>query len=282
MEKSSKFIFKLIVTSTGISDPLPPQCDEDQILIQLQRICGNTIRHESFEIYEGSGIEQHSRFIYSQYPCVPENKYLCLNPTVHAIVLKDLWSSGWDDRSYVNMMYGNYSTIFRLPSGDSITYYFDAKHLPLTKTVMNCDDWHDMNDDIEIIHVNEKACDYFLSTNLNTQRFSKLKVLYIKDENFKYIRTFSIIGNNYLMYIKIGQGVFYEGFTSRPAKSFRVLNCTLLKSIDIGLLSFYDFAGDFELKNLPSLQIIKTDSSCFKYNSFVIKGISIFLLIRNK
>ena len=103
----------------------------------------------------------------------------------------------------------------------------------------------------------------------------------IGDWTFQYCKELSsvVVGSGE---VEVGQGVFYEGFTSRPAKSFRVLNCTLLKSIDIGLLSFYDFAGDFELKNLPSLQIIKTDSSCFKYNSFVIKGISIFILIRNK
>ena len=62
-------------------------------------------------------------------------------------------------------------------------------------------------------------------------------------------------------------------------RSFSILNCVELKSIEIGEFSFIDYAGGFELKNLPKLSIIKIgeigrldDSFNFCYSSFVIKG----------
>ena len=64
------------------------------------------------------------------------------------------------------------------------------------------------------------------------------------------------------------------------------LNCESLESIEIGRYSFSDFAGEFELKNLPQLQSIQigfvgrriflgigSDSYNFCYSSFVIGSI---------
>ena len=56
------------------------------------------------------------------------------------------------------------------------------------------------------------------------------------------------------------------------------MNCESLESIQIGEWDFCDFAGEFELKNLPQLQSIQigtigNDSSNFYYSSFVIGGI---------
>ena len=38
------------------------------------------------------------------------------------------------------------------------------------------------------------------------------------------------------------------------SKSFHILNCESLESIQIGQWSFSNFGGEFELKNLPQLQ----------------------------
>ena len=68
--------------------------------------------------------------------------------------------------------------------------------------------------------------------------------------------------------------------------SFHILNCELLESFEVGEYSFSDFAGEFELKNLPQLQSIQIgtigrwSSSCnFYYSSFVIRGIELILNI---
>ena len=61
-------------------------------------------------------------------------------------------------------------------------------------------------------------------------------------------------------------------------KSFHVENCYNLQSIEIGEYSFANFAGIFELKNLPNLQTIKIgiigkESYNFCCTSFEIRGI---------
>ena len=68
------------------------------------------------------------------------------------------------------------------------------------------------------------------------------------------------------------------GSAYNQSKSFHILNCESLESIQIGEYSFSDFGGDFELKNLPQLQSIQigkisSDSFNFYYCSFVIRGI---------
>ena len=62
------------------------------------------------------------------------------------------------------------------------------------------------------------------------------------------------------------------------SKSFHILNCESLESIEIGEYSFLDFGGEFELKNLPALQSIQIGkigsySYNFCWSSFVIRGI---------
>ena len=61
------------------------------------------------------------------------------------------------------------------------------------------------------------------------------------------------------------------------SKSFHILNCESLESIEIGVFSFLDFGGEFELSNLNSLKSIKIgfieNGSCnFIWSSFIIRG----------
>ncbi|CBK22599.2 uncharacterized protein [Blastocystis hominis] len=65
---------------------------------------------------------------------------------------------------------------------------------------------------------------------------------------------------------------------SDKSKSFHILNCESLESIQIGRYSFGDFGGEFELKNLPQLQSIQigtigSSSSNFYGSSFVIRDL---------
>ena len=101
------------------------------------------------------------------------------------------------------------------------------------------------------------------------------------------MKTFKIDGLNRLKTIKIGKNSFTQKKNwhgNNNLKSFHVLNCELLESIQIGEYSFSDFAGDFELKNLPQLQSIQIGtigswSSNFFCSSFVIRGIELILNI---
>ena len=120
--------------------------------------------------------------------------------------------------------------------------------------------------------------------------FSRLLVvesIIIGDNCFGSVKTFKIDGLNRLKTIKIGINSFtqkkYDDGHNK-SKSFHILNCESLESIEIGEYSFSDFAGEFELKNLPQLQyiIIGTigiESWNFCYSSFVIRGIDMILNI---
>ena len=133
------------------------------------------------------------------------------------------------------------------------------------------------------------------------------------------MKTFKIEGLNRLKSLKIENYSFtqveqadidydydYEddvGILNKPStlsKSFHILNCESLKSIQIGEWSFSDFGGEFELKNLPQLQSIQiggigeekernpmgliqyiegNKSRNFYCSSFVIRGIELLLNI---
>ena len=100
-------------------------------------------------------------------------------------------------------------------------------------------------------------------------------------------KRFKISNYPNLKTIKIGMYSFTQrknGYGYDKSKSFHILNCGSLESIQIGEFSFSDFAGDFELKNLPKLQsiqigIIGRYSYNFYFSSFVIRGIDMILNI---
>ena len=121
-------------------------------------------------------------------------------------------------------------------------------------------------------------------------RFTVLESLDIGNDSFSYVKTFKIDGLRRLRMLKIGQNSFTQvkggpwNSCYYKSKSFHILNCESLKSIQIGEFSFTDFAGDFELKNLPRLQSIQfgtmgRESYNFRNSSFVIRGIDVILNI---
>ena len=99
------------------------------------------------------------------------------------------------------------------------------------------------------------------------------------------MNTFKIDGLNKLNTLKIGNYSFtrikneFYSSSYNIYYSFHILNCEELKSIDIGIWSFSDFGGEFELKNLPQLQSINIGDYDSSYNfyssSFIIRGILI-------
>ena len=111
------------------------------------------------------------------------------------------------------------------------------------------------------------------------------------------METFRVDGLNRLKTVKFGNNSFtqvkkilwdkdweeaHKGINK--SKSFHILNCGSLESIQIGEYSFSDYAGEFELKNLPQLQSIQigsigSDSDNFSCSSFVIRGIELILNI---
>lgn len=74
-----------------------------------------------------------------------------------------------------------------------------------------------------------------------------------------YTKTFMIHGLLELSSIVIGVNSFtakINTYGDDASRSFHITSCKELKSIEIGRYSFSDYSGEFELKNLPSLQSI--------------------------
>ena len=114
-----------------------------------------------------------------------------------------------------------------------------------------------------------------------------LESIEIGDDCFESVRTFQIDGLTRLKIINIGNNSFTQSknsYGNEVYKSFHILNCESLESIQIGRYSFGDFGGEFELKNLPQLQSIQigtmgNNSFNFYHSSFVIRGIELILNI---
>ena len=125
------------------------------------------------------------------------------------------------------------------------------------------------------------TCSDFNYTVFDFSRFTNVESIEIGDDSFFSVRTFSIDRMNKLQTLKIGQKSFtsqkHYGAVYRD-KSFHILNCASLESIEIGEHSFGDFGGEFELSNLPSLQLLKiggegSDSGNLYYVNPIIRGI---------
>ena len=138
---------------------------------------------------------------------------------------------------------------------------------------------------ITILVVSHNSYNGEYNTDFDFSRFPLIESIEIGNDCCRSVRTFIIHGLYRLKTIKIGNNSFTKEkywYGNDINKSFHILNCESLKSIQIGEWSFSDSAGEFELKNLPQLQSIQigtigNDSYNFCCNSFVIQGIELIL-----
>ena len=156
---------------------------------------------------------------------------------------------------------------------------------PLRMNVTGSTKWTYISLEVTDLTISSNCYNDLSALDLN--RFEWLRSIEIGDDCFGSVKTFKIDGLNRLKTIKIGSNSFTHkknGWGEYESKSFHILNCESLESIQIGQYSFSDFAGNFELKNLPQLQSIKIGSTKKRSNnfycsSFVIRGIDMILNI---
>ena len=150
---------------------------------------------------------------------------------------------------------------------------------------INCYEIQSFNASITSIIIPNWTCNINNYTIFDFSRFSLLESIEIADNSFGSVSTFKIEGLNQLKTIKIGKNSFTQrknSYGNDASKSFHILNCESLESIQIGQYSFSDFAGEFELKNLTQLQSIQIGTvGSYSYNfyssSFEIEGICMIL-----
>ena len=138
-----------------------------------------------------------------------------------------------------------------------------------------------MDSTVTSIVIPDWTCNDDDYTIFDFSRFTQVESIEIGSDCFAFVQTFRLDGLNQLKSLKIGKNSFTQkknSYGNDRSKSFHILNCESLESIEIGKFSFCDFGGQFELKNLPALQSIKigtieSKSYNFYCSSFVIGGI---------
>ena len=150
-----------------------------------------------------------------------------------------------------------------------------------------------IDSDVTSIRIPDSACNDIDYTIFDFTRFTLVISIEIGDDCFKSVQTFKIEGLSKLRSIKIGNNSFTQmkkanwdsSKANNQSRSFHILDCESLESIQIGEYSFSDFGGEFELSNLKSLKSIQigtigSESRNFCCSSFVIRGIDMILTIK--
>ena len=155
-----------------------------------------------------------------------------------------------------------------------------------------------IDSDVTCIRIPDHSCNNINDTLFDFTRFTLVTSIEIGDDCFGSVQIFKIEGLNRLKSIKIGNNSFTQlkkddwdndwdaaySKSNNQSRSFHILNCESLESIQIGEYSFSDFGGGFELSNLKSLKSIQIGavgnrSRNFFWSSFVIRGMDMILTI---
>ena len=130
------------------------------------------------------------------------------------------------------------------------------------------------------IQIPDRTCNDLNYKVFDFLRFTFLKYLDIGDYCFCSVNIFVLDGLSSLTTLRIGNKSFtslWNGISDctkadNKSRAFHIVNCNQLKSIEIGENSFCDYAGGFELRNLPKLFSIRMKAYNFCFSSFVIDG----------
>ena len=160
-----------------------------------------------------------------------------------------------------------------------------SRYFP-SESNLTIDQFESLDSNITSLILPNWSCNDVNYTIFDISRFTLLESLEIGDDSFGSIESFLINDLPKLRSLKIGSNSFtkskYNKISRNESKSFHILNCESLESIEIGVNSFSDFGGKFELSNLKSLKSIKigeveNESWNYFWCSFIIEGITYIL-----
>ena len=162
--------------------------------------------------------------------------------------------------------------------------------VPLQLVIQNTKDLTDMSLQVTDLTISSNCCNDLNQLDLNN--YNRIRSIEIGDDCFESVLEVKIEGLNRLRSLKIGKNSFTQvkesdwendnkAAESRVIiefKSFTIMNCKSLKTIEIGEGSFSDYGGDFVLRNLNSLQSITVGKIGTKswnfdiHSSFILQG----------
>ena len=112
---------------------------------------------------------------------------------------------------------------------------------------------------MEVMIVDNNACNDKCFKALVLSFFSNLKVLEVGDYSFAFVEEVKLIGLSHLERVVIGKNCFTKkkkGTGNNPTRHFHLKNCERLRELKIGCQSFSDYSV-CEIENVPSLEVIE-------------------------
>ena len=134
---------------------------------------------------------------------------------------------------------------------------------------------------MEVVIVDNNACNDKCFTALALSSFSNLKVFEVGDYSFAFVDEVKLIGLSKLERVVIGKNSFTKEKndwprSSNPNRHFYLKDCERLRELKMGRYSFSDYSV-CEIENVPSLRVIEMgelneESYSFRYASLELKS----------
>ena len=133
-----------------------------------------------------------------------------------------------------------------------------------------------MSPNVEVMIVDNNACNDKCFTALVLSFFSNLKVFEVGGYSFAFVDEVKLIGLNQLERVVIGSHCFRKDLKENPDRHFYLKNCERVRELKIGCFSFSDYSV-CEIENVPSLEVIEMgelngDGCNFYYASLELKS----------
>ena len=130
---------------------------------------------------------------------------------------------------------------------------------------------------MEVMIVDNNACNDKCFTALVLSLFSNLKVFEVGDYSFTFVEEVKLIGLSKLEMVVIGECCLRKSLEKNPNRHFYLKNCERLRELKMGRYSFADYSV-IEIENVPSLEVIEMgeleDGSNFSFASLELKSAS--------
>ena len=138
--------------------------------------------------------------------------------------------------------------------------------------VHSIDELEPMSQSVEVMIVDNNACNDMSYQLLDLSFISNLKVFEVGDYSIAFVEEVKLIGLNVLERVVIGKNSFtkykYRWPKSNPDRHFYLKDCERLRELKIGCYSFSDYSV-CEIENVPSLEVIEMgELNELSYNFF--------------
>ena len=266
---------RYVLCHTPTPTPTPTQlsfCEEGKDLLILNRFYSTNPSEEQFKLYEGIRSE---KLVYeeSYTGTATTETLLCVESTIHTLILIDSGGDGWSLGSKLIISSESQELgVFSLSSGSSLEILIHPIKGVIDETpISSCFELENLPSNATSLVMESNICNSNSTTEFILTNYDNMVLIDIGNDNLMYVNTFKIDGLNELRLLRIGNKSFtkHKNFWGDDkSRSFQLLNCAELESIEIDRYSFSDYGGLFELRNLSKLYSINIGDTRIKSFNF--------------